>query len=154
MKSLTRKFALIIFITLVARGLTFTQESDEQIKIKSIVNLYEKALNNNCVEGILQLFTEEGVLILQGAPTIIGVNAVQEFYTSLFRSLDFDLKFNIDEVVQMSHDWAFVRTTTTGTVHVLSSNSSNPGNGHEIFILNRQSDGAWKIARYAGSSSK
>ncbi len=154
MINLTKTFTLIVIIFLVAKISTFAQKPNEENKIRSIVALYEKALNDNSVEGIRQLFAEDGILMLQGSPTHIGNEKIRNFYTSLFKNLDFDLKFNIDEVVQMSAEWAFIRTKTSGTVNILSNNSRNPGNGHELFVMKKQSDGNWKIARYAGSSSK
>lgn len=150
----TRKTVTLILILIITAGTSiFAQKLDEETKIRNTIKLYEKNLNENNVEKVAKLFTKEGILILQGSPTIIGTKAMEEFYTSLFKILDFDLTFNIDEVVQMSDDWTFVRTTTTGTVKVLSNNQSRKGNGHEIFILQRQTDGNWKVARYAGSSA-
>ena len=130
---------------------TFTEENN---KIDSIVNLYGQELNNNNVESLSQLFTEDAILVLQGAPPTIGIEELVKFYTTLFKALDFELTFKIDEVVQMSPEWAFVRTSTSGKVKILSNNSSSPSSGHEIFILKKETDGNWKIARYAGSSSK
>ena len=154
MKNLKRVFVLVVFIFIAGEVLVFGQVSNEESRIRSTINLYEKALNNSSVEGISQIFTGDGIVILQGSPTMIGADAIQQFYIKLFEALDFDLQFNIDEVVQMSSDWAFVRTSTTGTNMVLANNSSRAGSGHEIFILKKQKDGNWKIARYAGSSAK
>ena len=132
---------------IINRLSTFTKDEN---KIVDIINLYGQELNNNNVESLSQLFTEDAIVVLQGAPTTIGTEAVLKFYTLLFNILDFDLKFKIDEVVQMSPEWAFVRTTVTS----FSSSSKNPSSGHELFILKKQADGNWKIAKYAGSSSK
>lgn len=148
---------ILTFITFIfcASGIAASApESDDQIKISAAVYQYEKALNENHIDGISELFTPEGTLILQGAPTVTGIEAVKEFYSSLFKALDFELKFNIEEVVEMSDEWAFVRTTTTGAVKVHSNDSVNSANGHELFILQKQTDGEWKVARYSGSSAK
>ena len=154
MKDLTKALLLIVFVYIAGVGFAVGQESNEENKIRDSIHLYEKALNNNSVEGISKIFTEDGIVILQGSPTVIGTDAIQQFYIKLFKTVDFGLIFNIDEVVQMSPKWAFVRTSTTGTNKVLSNDSSRAGNGHEIFILKKQTDGNWKIARYAGSSVK
>lgn len=153
MNGLTKAFILIVFVFIVGEGFAIGQQSNEENKIKSAIHSYEKALNNSNIKGISQIFMEDGIIILQGSPTIIGADAIQQFYIKLFKALDFGLNFDIDEVVQMSSEWAFVRTSTTGTNKVLADNSSRAGNGHEIFIL-KKIDGNWKIARYAGSSAK
>ncbi len=86
---------------------------------------------------------------MQGAPTAVGTEAVEAFFVSIFKVIDFDIKFTIEEVVQMSADWAFIRTTARSK----GSTDSVEG-GHEIFIFKKQANGEWKIARYAGSSAK
>jgi len=149
MKNLTRTFTLIIFVVATSSLSIFAQKSNEDKKISNVVYSYEKALNSNNVDSVLQQFAKDGILVLQGAPTSIGTEAMEKFYSSIFKNIDFDLKFNIEEIVQMSPEWAFVRTTTR------SNNSTDSGEGgHEIFILKKQTDGNWKIARYAGSSAK
>lgn len=154
MKKHSRTLILIVIYGIVTTISTFAQESYKDKKIISVVNFYEQALNGNDVDRMLQLFTEDGIILLQGASTSIGTEAVGKFYLSLFKALDFDLKFNIDEVVQMSAEWAFIRTTSSGKVTILSNNSNNLSKGHELFILKKQADGNWKIARYAGSSAE
>jgi hypothetical protein len=85
---------------------------------------------------------------LHGAPTGIGTEAVKKFYISIFKKIDFDLRFNIEEIVQITTEWAFVNTTSR------SNNSRDSGEGgHEIFILKKQTDGNFKMAGYAGFSA-
>jgi len=149
MKNLTKPFTLIIFVVATASFSILAQEPNEDIKISNVIYSYEKALNSNNVDGVLQQFAKDGILVLQGSPTRIGTEAVKEFFISIFKIIDFDTKFNIEEIVQMSSEWAFVRTTTRSN----NSTDSKEG-GHEIFILEKQADGNWKIARYAGSSAQ
>lgn len=149
MKKLTRKFALIILVVATTSLSIFAQESNEADKISNVIYSYQEALNRNNVDSVLQQFTKDGILVLQGSPTRIGTEAVKEFFISIFKIIDFDTKFNIEEIVHMSSEWAFVRTTTRSN----NSTDSSEG-GHEIFILKKQPDGIWKIARYAGSSAK
>ena len=149
MKNLTRTFALVILVVATTSLSIFAQKSDEDKKISNVVYSYEKALNSNNVDSVLQQFAKDGILVLQGSPTCIGTEAVKGFFISIFKIIDFDTKFTIEEIVHMSSEWAFVRTTTRSN----NSTDSREG-GHEIFILKKQADGNWKIARYAGSSAK
>lgn len=126
----------------------FAQGNDKK-EIESIVRAYEEALNSSSVEKVLQQFIPDGILVLQGSPTIKGTEAMQVFYTSIFNMIDFDLKFKIEELVQISDEWAYVRTTTRSNNALDKAES-----GHEIFLFNKQKGAHWLIARYAGSSSK
>ena len=148
MKKIIGMLVLLIVIT----TLTFMckpQKINENKKIGNVIYLYEKALNSNNVDSVLPHFSEDAVLVMQGAPTCIGTEAVKKFYISIFNKIDFDTKFTVEEIVQMSPEWAFVRTTARSN----NSTDSVEG-GHEIFILKKQFDENWKIARYSGSSAK
>ena len=154
MKKLTKTFALIILVVATSPLSIFAQKSNEAIGIGNVIMAYGKALNDKNIDDILQLFSEDGVLVLQGAQTSIGTENIKKIYTLLFESIDFGLIFHIEEVVQMSPEWAFVRTTTSGQNLIRSNNKVNQANGHEIFILKKGPEKDWKIARYAGSSAK
>lgn len=154
MIKLIRTFTLAAIFSLFAMMPSFAQESDGGIKIGKLINAYEKALNDKDIDIVLQLFSIDAVLVLQGTPTSIGTAAVKKVYGSLFESLDFYLKFHIEEIVQISEEWAFVRTTTSGSTHIRSNKSDVQSNGHELFVLKKEGAGTWKIARYAGSSAK
>jgi hypothetical protein len=55
--------------------------------------------------------------------------------------------------MQVSGTWAFVRTTSNGSVRVLSNGSNAANAGQELFVLEK-AEARWKIARYAASSTK
>lgn len=149
MKQMGMKSALTVLVFFVPVFSTFAGTNEEENSIRKTIGLYEQALNSADVENIVKIFSDDGVLVLQGSPTRIGTEAVKEFFISIFKLIDFDTQFHIEEIVHMSPEWAFVRTTTR------SINSADPGEGgHEIFILKKQAEENWKIARYAGSSAK
>jgi len=63
------------------------------------------------------------------------------------------IRFQVAEVMQVSGTWAFVRTTSNGSVRVLSNGSNAANAGQELFVLEK-AEARWKIARYAASSTK
>lgn len=140
---------LLVMLTIVASNLLIAQQNNEEKEITNVIYEYEKALNESNVSEVLKLFAPDGVLVLQGAPTLLGSNAIESFYNSLFEVIDFNLKFIVEETVQVSENWAFVRTITCS-----KTASETVETGHEIFIINKQPDETWAIARYAGSSAK
>ena len=148
-----KTFKLLLLLATTCIVSVYAETSQKEM-ISLAISSYEKALNESSVDGIASLFSEDGVLILQGAPTFVGKDEVKEFYAGLFQNLKFDLRFKIDEIVEMSDEWAFVRTTTSGTLDIIANHSSIPSSGHELFIFKKQNDGTWAIARYAGSSTK
>ena len=102
MIKLIHTFTLATIFSMFTMMPSFAQDGD--IKIGKTISAYEKALNNKDIDRVLQLFSKDAVLVLQGAPTSVGSAAVKKVYVSLFESLDFNLKFHIEEIVQTSEE--------------------------------------------------
>jgi len=152
MNKLIRIFAIIVILVVCASLSALAKDSTDVAGIRRVIYSYQQALNSNNVEEIIKLFTEDGTVLIQKAPTNVGIAEIRKFYEVLFKTIDLDLEFQIAELVQVSPEWAFVRSTSHGTVTVISDKSNNLSVGQELFILKKQIEGSWKIARYAGSS--
>ena len=61
------------------------------------------------------------------------------------------LTFEIAEVNVVSSNWAFLRSTSNGSITILASGAQIPSSNHELFVLHK-SQGSWKLARYSFSS--
>ena len=57
----------------------------------------------------------------------------------------------IEELVEMSPEWAFVRTESAGMFIPVKTGQASPATFHEVFILRKTSDAKWRIARYSFS---
>jgi len=119
--------------------------------IEAVLKSYEQALNANDVEGVAQLFTDDAVLLPPNAPSAVGIQAVRAAYTGIFQAIDLDLTFEIAEVKVVAPDWAFLRSTSKGTITVLANGAQVPSSNHELFVLHK-TQGHWKLARYTFSS--
>jgi ketosteroid isomerase-like protein len=85
------------------------------------------------------------------SPSAVGRTAVRKAYDTVFRELAFDVKFAIAELMVMAPRWAYVRTNSAGsTVHASTGKTTAEAN-QELFILRKDDDGAWRIARYSFS---
>jgi uncharacterized protein (TIGR02246 family) len=121
-------------------------------EIEQLLAQYERALNANDVQGVVQLYTDDGVLLPQGTPSVVGIKAIQKFYAGTFQAIDLDLKFHIAEVQVLSNEWAFVRTTSTGVIKILANATQVPASNQELFVV-RKNAGHWRLARYSFSST-
>jgi uncharacterized protein (TIGR02246 family) len=151
MKNLGKWLLFICMFAAVGAWPACAAKSADDIQIRSVIASYEHALNQGDTGAIVQLFMEDGVVMVQKSPTAIGQDSVRRFYDELFRTMDLNLRFEIAEVVRISPNWAFVRTSSSGTVKVVSGGSTLASAGHELFILEKR--GTWRIARYAASST-
>ena len=125
----------------------------EHSKIEEVLQTYETALNGSDAETVKTLFTPDGVFMPQHSPSSIGVHAIHAAYDRIFKTIAFATELQIEEIVQVAPNWAFVRTSSSGFVTVHAIGARVPDANHELFIFQKGDDNAWKIARYCFSTT-
>ena len=126
-------------------------DSDQE-NIHAVLKAYEQVLNASDVDGVLKLYTEDGVFMAQHNPSAVGIQQVEAAYTGAFQASDLNVEFDIVEVEVIADDWAFARTNSTGTVTINATGDKFPEGNQELFVL-QKIGGNWKIARYSFSTT-
>lgn len=126
-------------------------EAQSRAAIKGLLKSYQQALDASDVEGVVQLYSDDAVVLAPGAPSAVGIDAVRAAYTGIFQAIDIELTFDIAEVNVVSRNWAFVRSTSSGAVTIRANGAQTPSSNQELSVLHR-SLGRWKLARYSFSS--
>ncbi len=126
-------------------------DSDQE-NIHAVLKAYEQVLNASDVDGVLKLYTEDGVFMAQHNPSAVGIQQVEAAYTGAFQAIDLNVEFDIVEVEVIADDWAFARTNSTGTVTINATGDKFPEGNQELFVL-QKIGGNWKIARYSFSTT-
>lgn len=122
------------------------------MSIEALLKVYEKALNNNDIEIILDLYGQAPVFMPQHAPALVGRDAVRVGYQQVFDTIKLSVEFTIHDVEELG-DTAWARTSSAGRTRILSAGIEvNEGN-NELFIFKRE-NGDWKIHRYLFSTSQ
>ncbi len=124
-------------------------EGDET-KIRELISGYQIALNNEEIEKIPTLYSEQAIFIPPDVPAINGVEEIGLTYEYLFSQFDFELEFDIKEVV-VSENFAYVLSNSEGTITLESSETEETSKNQEIFILIKEGDD-WKISKYMFNS--
>jgi uncharacterized protein (TIGR02246 family) len=130
---------------------TATNPADEAA-IKTVLASYETGLKASNADAVMSLYADDAVLLPQETPTVVGSKAVKQFYVGTFKAIKLDLEFQIAELQVVSNDWAFLRTTSAGTMKILATGNEVPAHYQELFVLHKQA-GQWKLARYSFSST-
>ena len=142
------------FLSVAGFGLqAVASNASDEAAIKEVLASYETALNTSDTKAVMPLYTDDAVLLPQATPTVVGSKAVEQFYIGTFKAIKINLKFQIAEVQVVSNDWAFLRTTSGGTMKVLATGTESPAQTQELFVLHKES-GQWKLARYSFSSTQ
>ena len=127
--------------------------TQDDAAIRSVLSSYEAALNASNTEAVMPLYAEDGVFMAPNFQSAIGKAAVRRAYDAVFKTITLKVKFVIAELVVMSPQWAFVRTNSAGTQKINATGATSAEAHQELFILRKDDDGKWRIARYAFSTT-
>jgi len=146
----TKILKILTAILLLGLGLSTAASADKsqqcRANIQLLLNDYEQALNNSDVKRVVSLYTDDGIFMPSNKPTAVGEEQVNIAYQHVFKALDLDVKFHVNEIEYFG-DIAFARTTSDGKIKILEKNTTINNNSRELFILKRV-DKKWKIYRY------
>jgi len=124
-------------------------EGDEA-KIRELISVYQIALNNEEIEKIPTLYSEQAIFMPPDVPAINGVEEIGLTYEYLFSQFDFELEFDIKEV-EILENSAYVLSNSEGTITLENAEAEETSKNQEIFILIKEGDN-WKISRYMFNS--
>ncbi|MEY8761812.1 YybH family protein [Chryseobacterium tongliaoense] len=125
----------------------------EKSAIEKLLFSYQDALNASDVNKVLPLYTQDGIFMPQGGPSAIGQEQLKGSYEFVFKNLQLNIKFHIDEIVIVNNDYAFARTISRGTQLVHATGITGAEENRELFILQKE-NAQWKIARYIFNKMK
>jgi len=128
-----------------------TSNAPERAAIEATISGYFTALNHGDVDAVLKLYTGDPVQLPFLLPSIVGTEAVRKNYENTFQQIRFQMHTTIQELVQMSPEWAYVRTDSAGMFTPVKTGKEAAATFHELFLLQKSSDGTWHIARYSFS---
>jgi uncharacterized protein (TIGR02246 family) len=120
--------------------------------IEKLIFSYQNALNASDISMVIELYTNNGVLMPNSAPTSEGAGQVKDFYQYVFDNFSYTLQFSIIEI-EVSGNYAFARSTSKGSFIIKAKGQTIPDENRELFVLEKV-DGKWKIARYMHNKSK
>jgi uncharacterized protein (TIGR02246 family) len=125
--------------------------ANEQRAITDVLKQYQEALNASSVPAVMKLYAPDGVFMAQNFQTAVGAEQVRKAYEVVFSLITLSVEFEIIEVVPVSDEWAFARTSSAGMTKV-KAGGGGPEANQELFVM-QKIDGVWKIARYCFSTT-
>lgn len=128
------------------------EQSTEKSAIEKLLFSYRDALNASDVNKVLPLYTNDGVFMPSNAPSAIGQEQIKGSYEFVFKTIQLNIEFFIDEIV-VTGDYAFARTTSKGTTLIHANGETVAEENRELFVL-QKTNGQWKISRYMFNKMK
>jgi len=119
--------------------------------VTALLAKYNEALNASSTDAVMPLYTEDGVFMPPYSQSAVGLASVRKAYDAVFNAITLNVKFTIAEIVELGPGWAFARTNSAGTTTDHATGAKSAEGNQELFVLKRDDDGSWKIARYSFS---
>ena len=119
--------------------------------VTALLAKYTEALNASSTDAVMPLYTDDGVFMPPYSQSAVGAAAVRKAYDAVFKAITLNVKFAIAEIVELGPGWAFARTNSAGTTTDHATGAKSAEGNQELFVLKRDDDGSWKIARYSFS---
>ena len=125
--------------------------SDAKEGVTALLAKYNDALNASSTDAVMPLYAEDGVFMAPYSPSAVGSEALRKAYDAVFKAITLNVKFAIAEIIELAPDWAFARTNSAGTTLEHATGTRSTERNQELFLLRKDRDGSWKIARYSFS---
>ncbi len=100
---------------------------------------------------LLSLYADDPVLMPQDQPVVVGKHAIRPLYEAVLKEFDFKSEGAVKEVV-VSGDVGYFWSAYTLTATPKAGGEAMKVTGKSLFIVRREQDGAWKIARLMDNS--
>jgi uncharacterized protein (TIGR02246 family) len=129
------------------------QDTKTDKEIRDLLSQYEHSLNRGDPQASLELYANDAVLMTPNHDTWIGKAGIRQAYEGFAKIMAFDVRFRVRSIVQMSPDWAYARTSSSGTTTNRATNAVVQEANQELFVMKRDGEGRWHIAVYSFSST-
>ena len=120
---------------------------DDYDRVKDLILQALNIIRSDDFDSYFDLFTDDAVWMMPSSYHDVHKAEARSFYRFTDKFY-FDQKAQVDEVV-VSGDWAYVRVSFDGYLRAKRDSSAPPlrSVSRHIWILQRQLDNSWKIAR-------
>lgn len=153
MHALTKPLIAAAAALALSAGSAGADNHPDRTQIEQVISNYEQALNASDTDTVMTLYADNGVFMPQHGMPNIGAEAVRAAYDGVFQAITIDIDFAVDEVLQVSPNWAFVRTRSEGFVTINATGEQAASANQELFVFEKRDDDLWKIARYIFSTT-
>ena len=115
--------------------------------IRALIDRAQDANNAGDIEGWVALFEEGAIYMPPSMDPVMTRQGLEDAAISGFSRYRSNIRIAVDEV-EVWGDWAYARTTITGTATPYGDGNPIQIDMKALQILRRQPDGGWKVSRY------
>jgi len=125
---------------------------DDTAAINEVLAMYVSSLEAGDNSAYLSLWTEDGIQMPPNWPPVIGKDQIRLGNKALLDQFNVEMEITVEEN-RVADSWAFSHGTYTATLSPKNGDQPVPIDGKFMTILEKQSDGSWKIHRDISNSN-
>jgi uncharacterized protein (TIGR02246 family) len=119
------------------------QEAD---RVTRLIETYHELFSAGDLEGVLNLWDDDGSVFEPGSPTARGKTQLRIAYERGYAAADYRFECKVAEVV-IGGSIASVLSRAAGSITVKSTGERVPARARQMFTA-RRVDGRWKLLHY------
>ena len=131
---------------------TASTEDFDATSIRQLVQQSVTALNTADVETLLELHTDDAVILKPHQRPEVGKQVMRSSLEALFQRFEVEESRDISEI-EIAGEWAFVWGTYRSTLTPGSGGAPSVETGKYIEVLRKPAAGGWKFARTIWNTS-
>lgn len=126
-----------------------TDAKQHEADLQAVLDLEQSVFDAQIagdLDAWLSTFTEDAIVMAPNLPAVTNKLAIRQWYAPYFEQ--FHLHEEVDDrEVEVAGDWAYIYAHWTWTLTPKNGGEAATDIGKSIWILRRQPDGSWRIAR-------
>jgi len=122
-------------------------------EVVSFRERYMDAQNEGDIDGCLECWSDEGVLMPPNEPSVVGKAALRHWYSEAFQHVSIEAKFEYEQAEEAC-GWIYARGTYSATITPKAGGDPIHDVGKVLEVIKRDDDGSWKCACHMWSSDK
>jgi uncharacterized protein (TIGR02246 family) len=127
------------------------QSTEDIAAIRQLAKDWHAGWDGGDVDALLALYADDPILMPQNQPVVIGRDAIRSLYTAVFQ--EYVIVGNGEQrEIDVDEDLGYFWSTYSLTATPKNGGDMLKDEGKCVFIVKRQPDGSWCIARLIASS--
>jgi len=139
-------FALLVSVACGQTDEEVRRGDDQLAAVRAVTARIIRADNAGDLDAVIELYTEDAVLLPPGRAPIEGRAAIREHYAGIFQ--DYVLQVEIaSEETHVAGRWAFDRGRTRGRARPKGGGTAAVIDDKYVMVLRYDAEPGWRIAR-------
>ncbi|MHA2277182.1 MAG: YybH family protein [Candidatus Kariarchaeaceae archaeon] len=113
--------------------------------LRELVRQIENAASSRNLDDVMVLYADDAVEMPPDRQIVIGKEAIRSWLKPIYENYTGQIDSKVEDI-QVSGDWAFQRMSYTESWTPKEGGDTTTVIGKWVLILQRQTDGSWKIA--------